>query len=87
MLSLPDKYCYDSLYTMTKSGAQQYPDKNKFIIEGTYKSSSGSEIPLNAINVPQGSVKVTAGGIPLTENVDFTVDYTLGRVKIINETI
>jgi cell surface protein SprA len=32
-------------------------------------------------------VRVTAGGIPLTENVDYTVDYTLGRVKIINEGI
>ncbi|MCX6271252.1 MAG: cell surface protein SprA [Bacteroidetes bacterium] len=84
---LADKYCYDSLYTMTKNGAQQYPDKNKFTIEGRYKSASGSEIPLNAMNVPQGSVKVTAGGIPLTENVDYTVDYTLGRVKIINEGI
>ncbi|MHC1708400.1 MAG: cell surface protein SprA [Bacteroidales bacterium] len=84
---LADKYCYDSLYTMTKNGAQQYPDKNKFLIQGLYKSASGSEIPLNAMNVPQGSVKVTAGGIPLTENVDYTVDYTLGRVKIINEGI
>ena len=84
---LANKYCYDSLYTMTKSGAQQYPDKNKFIIEGKYKSASGSEIALNAINVPQGSVKVTAGGIPLTENVQYTVDYTLGRVKIIDEGI
>ncbi|MEI6574912.1 MAG: cell surface protein SprA [Bacteroidota bacterium] len=83
--TLADKYCYDSLYTLTKNGAQQYPDKNKFVIEGFYKSSSGSEIPLNAMNVPQGSVKVTAGGIPLAENVDFTVDYTLGRVRIINE--
>jgi len=84
---LADKYCYDSLYTMTKNGAQQYPDKNKFLIEGRYKSTSGSEISLNAMNVPQGSVKVTAGGIPLSENVDYTVDYTLGRVKIINEGI
>lgn len=84
---LADKYCYDSLYTLTKSGAQQYPDKNRYILEGQYKSSSGSEISLNALNVPQGSVRVTAGGIPLTENVDYTVDYTLGRVKIINEGI
>lgn len=84
---LADKYCYDSLYSMTKSGAQQYPDKNKFSIEGLYKASSGSEISLNALNVPAGSVKVTAGGVPLTENVDFTVDYTLGRVRIINEGI
>ncbi|HQI44910.1 MAG TPA: cell surface protein SprA [Bacteroidales bacterium] len=85
--TIADKYCYDSLYTMTKTGAQQYPDKNKFSIIGTYKSSSSSEISLNAMNVPQGSVKVTAGGIQLTENVDYTVDYTLGRVKVINEGI
>jgi cell surface protein SprA len=40
---------------------------------------------LNAMNVPQGSVVVTAGGRQLTENVDYTVDYTLGRVTIINQ--
>ncbi len=82
-----DKYCYDSLYTMTKTGAQQYPDRNKYLMEGQYKSESGSEISLNALNVPQGSVKVTAGGVLLVENSDYTVDYTLGRVKIINEGI
>jgi len=82
-----NKYCFDSLYTMTKTGAQQYPDKNKYLMEGQYKSESGSEISLNAMNVPQGSVKVTAGGVQLAENVDYTVDYTLGRVKIINEGI
>lgn len=84
---LASKYAFDSLYTMTKTGARQFPSKNKFMLEGFYKSSSGSEISLNALNVPQGSVKVTAGGIPLTENVDYTVDYTLGRVRIINEGI
>ncbi len=83
--SLADKYCYDSLYSMTKTGAQQYPEKNKYIMEGQYKSESGSEISLNAMNVPQGSVKVTAGGALLEEGRDYTVDYTLGRVKIINE--
>ncbi len=85
--SVADRYCYDSLYSMTKTGAQQFPDKNKFALLGFYKSASGAEISLGAMNVPQGSVKVTAGGIPLTENVDYTVDYTLGRVKIINEGI
>ncbi len=80
---LGNKYAYDSLYTMTKVGAQQYPNKNKFIIEGMYKSSSGSEISLNALNVPRGSVQVSAGGVPLTENVDYTVDYTLGRYVLL----
>jgi len=86
-LELADKYCFDSLYTMTKSNARQYPDKNKFVLDGFYKSSAGAEISLNALNVPAGSVKVTAGGIQLTENQDYTVDYTLGRVRIINEGI
>jgi len=81
------KYSFDSLYTTTKHVARQYPEKNRFAMEGRYKSSSGSEISLMAMNVPQGSVKVTAGGVPLRENVDYTVDYTLGRVKIINEGI
>jgi cell surface protein SprA len=84
---LAGHYAYDSLYSLTKNGAQQYPNKNKFIIEGSYKSASGSDISLNAMNVPKGSVKVTAGGIALVENQDYTVDYTLGRVKIINEGI
>lgn len=84
---LADKYAFDSLYSTTKVMAQQYTDKNKFRLEGRYTSSSGSEINLNALNVQQGSVRVTAGGIPLTENVDYTVDYTLGRVTILNEAL
>jgi len=85
--ALANKYCFDSLYTMTKSNARQYPDKNKFQLDGFYKSTAGSEISLNALNVPQGSVKVTAGGVLLQENVHYTVDYTLGRVRIINDGI
>ena len=84
---LANKYAYDSLYTMTKTSAEQYSEKNKFNIKGMYSSSSGSEISLNAMNVAQGSVHVSAGGAQLVENVDYTVDYTLGRVTIINEGI
>lgn len=85
--TIANKYCYDSLYTMTKTQARQYPEKNKFLLEGYYKASGGGEISLNAINVPEGSVVVKAGGRVLVENVDYIVDYTLGRVKIINEGI
>jgi cell surface protein SprA len=84
---LGDKYSYEELYRLSKTQAQQYPKKNKFLIEGMYKSSSGSEVSLNALNIPEGSVKVSAGGIQLVENQDYTVDYTLGRVRIINESI
>ena len=84
---LANKYAYDSLYTMTKTSAEQFSEKNKFSLQGYYSSQSGSEISLNVMNVAQGSVTVTAGGRTLIENVDYTVDYTLGRVSIINEGI
>lgn len=83
---LADKYCFDSLYTLTRTLAQQYADKNKFYIEGYYTSAVSGEISLG-YSVSQGSVTVTAGGMPLIENVDYTVDYTMGTVRIINESI
>lgn len=85
--ALAEKYAFDSLYRTTKVMAKQYAEKNKFRMEGSYTSSSGAEINLNALNVEPGSVTVTAGGMPLVENVDYTVDYTLGRVTILNEAL
>ncbi|MDA3822450.1 MAG: cell surface protein SprA, partial [Bacteroidales bacterium] len=82
-----EKYVFQELYDSTKTKAQQIAEKNKFLLMGTYSSSSSSEIMLNAMNVPEGSVKVTAGGRELIEGQDYTVDYTLGRVTIINQGI
>ena len=83
--AIADKYVFDELYDSTKTVASQIAEKNKFSLAGTFKSSSSSEIMLNAMNIPQGSVVVTAGGRQLTENVDYTVDYNYGRVTIINQ--
>jgi cell surface protein SprA len=80
-----NKYVFEELYDSTQTKARQLSKKNKFFIAGEYQSSSSSEIQLNAMNVPQGSVKVSSGGISLIEGQDYTVDYTLGRVKILNE--
>ncbi len=85
--TLGEKYAFDSLYVTTQTLAQQDVAKNRFVIKGQYSSSSSSDISLNSLNIPQGSVVVTAGGATLTENVDYTVDYNLGRVKIINDGI
>lgn len=82
--ALVEKYIYQELYDSTLTKARQLTSKNKFVMSGEYQSSSSSEIMLNALNIPQGSVVVTAGGARLTENVDYQVDYILGRVKIIN---
>ena len=84
---LVEKYVFQALYDSTKTTAQEEAEKNKFYLKGEYKASSGSEIRLNAMNVPRGSVKVTAGGRELVENVDYTVDYMMGIVRITNEDI
>lgn len=83
-----EKYVYRSLYKTTKTQAEQDDsDKNKFELLGTYKSSGEEGIPIGSFNVPRGSVTVTSGGRELQEGVDYTVDYELGRVKIINEAL
>ncbi len=82
---LIDKYVFQELYDSTLTIASQTAELNKFRLSGSYKSSSSSEISLNAFNLPQGSVVVTAGGIKLTENIDYSVDYTSGRITILNQ--
>ena len=82
---LGDYYCYDALYDSTKWLAQQDVKHNKFFLQGSYKSSNGAELFLGTTNLQRGSVRVTANGRPLSEGMDYEVDYALGRVKIINE--
>jgi len=79
-----DRVSFYELYDSTKTAAQQIPSKNRFMLKGEYQSSVSSSIPLNAMNVPQGAVSVTAGGMRLTEGVDYTVDYASGLVRILN---
>ena len=87
MGSLADKYCFDQLYDSTKTVAKQNAEKDKFIMTGQYKGTSANVISLGAYNVPQGSVKVVAGGVELQEGSDYSVDYSLGEVTILNQSI
>lgn len=81
------KYVYRTMYTETKAGALDDADLNKFQLKGRYKSQGGDGIPLGAFNVPRGSVRVTAGGRVLQEGIDYTVNYQLGRVEILDEAL
>ena len=86
--TIKDKYVYYALYDTIKAIAQQnFAQLNRFIMRGTAKSTSNSDIYLNAFNIPVGSVTVMAGGQILTEGVDYSIDYNLGRVSIINQAI
>jgi cell surface protein SprA len=85
---LVKRYVYQPLYDSTRTIAQQYfPNLNRYLIKGTYTSTGGSEYQLNAVNIPQGSVIVTAGSLKLQEGTDFTVDYNAGRIRILNQAL
>lgn len=81
------KYLFTDLYTQQKQVAATSNMALRYTMEGRYKGSQEQGISLGAINVPQGSVKVTANGVQLIEGQDYTVDYMLGSVTIINEAI
>ena len=83
--NLIESIVFQPLYDSTKTAAQQIPSLNRFSIKGEFQSQTSSEIALQAMNIPEGSVTVTAGGVRLIENQDYTVDYQLGRVRIIND--
>jgi cell surface protein SprA len=83
-----EKYVYDLMYKSTKIEALNDAQRNKFQIKGRFRSSGGGDgIPIGAFNVPRGSVRVTAGGRVLVEGIDYTVNYQLGRVQILDEAL
>jgi cell surface protein SprA len=85
--AVANRFVYQELYDSTLTVARQAAEKNKFRMSGEYRGSSDAEINLNAMNIPRGSVKVTAAGVTLTEGADYTVDYLSGTVRIINRSI
>ncbi len=84
---LIDKYVFQELYDSTRTVARQLAEKDKYRLVGEYRASSANEIRLGAMNVPRGSVRVTAGGRTLTEGSDYSVDYTMGVVTILNQSL
>ena len=82
------KFVYNEIYDLSKTGAEENIEKNKFQIKGSYKTSGEvGGIAIGQFNVPRGSVKVTAGGRLLQEGTDYTVNYQAGRVQILDETL
>ena len=84
---LSEKYVFDELYSQTQDEAQKILSKNKFFIVGTVSSGSGSEINLPGLDISENSVVVMAGNIRLVEGTDYTVNYNLGSVRILNPSI
>lgn len=82
-----NKYVFRTLYKSTQAAALQESEKNKFQLRGRFKSSGGDGISIGAFNVPQGSVVVKSGGRILVEGVDYTVNYQLGKVQLLDPSL
>ena len=85
--ALIDKYVFDDLYRTTKADAELVTRHNKYYLLGSLSGGGSSEISLPGIKIAEGSVTVNAGGTPLTEGIDYQVNYYLGRVTITNDSI
>ncbi|WP_010520358.1 cell surface protein SprA [Aquimarina agarivorans] len=82
------EYVFDQLYSNIKIAArEEQADKNKFQLKGRYKTSGQDCISIGAFNVPRGSVTVTAGGRVLQEGIDFSVNYQIGCVEILDQAL
>lgn len=86
---LAKRYVYQALYDSTQTTAKQlFPQLNRYTISGTFSSAGGgSTYQLNAVDIPQGSVIVSAGGLTLKEGTDYTIDYSTGRLTILNQAV
>lgn len=81
---LIDKYVFKELYDQPLANARYITAKNKFFLKGRFQSGSSQEIQLQGLNIAQGSVRVMSGSTQLVEGQDYSVNYELGRVRIIN---
>ena len=84
--NLANQYIFQELYDTTVTAAREVSEKNRYIIRGSYKSGGaggpGGGVNLRSFNLPQGGVRVIAGGQELVEGVDYTVDYNTGSVTV-----
>ncbi|MBN8585778.1 MAG: cell surface protein SprA [Ignavibacteria bacterium] len=72
----------DTIYTSSKTTAQSV-GYLKFTLKGTAKGDASSRYSLG-FNLVEGSVKVFNGSVELAQGIDYSIDYALGELVIIN---
>ncbi len=78
----PEVYTQSPAFWQSSSGYST-PKNNEMSINVRYSGGTSTVINLNAFNIVEGSVRVTAGGRQLTEGVDYRVDINSGTVTLL----
>jgi cell surface protein SprA len=82
---LREELVFRDLYTKKRTVARRNTRQDVYAIQGSYRGNVQEFYDLRAFaGLIEGSVRVTAGGVPLQEGSDFRVDYQGGTVTIIN---
>ncbi|MBN8705686.1 MAG: cell surface protein SprA [Bacteroidetes bacterium] len=76
---------FKELYDTNYQAAKTLKLKDKYSFTGKVKGSISASYNLG-FNIVEGSVKVLNNNIPLVPNVDYEVDYQVGRILIKNQT-
>ncbi len=80
-----ERLVFADLYRKKRVNARRNTQLDVYRIEGSFKESVPSSYDLGAFSgVVEGAVRVTSGGVALTEGTDYIVDYNAGTVNIIN---
>ncbi len=81
-------FYFPELYVNGQDFFQRNLTKNsKISINVKYAGGTSSQLQLNAFNIVEGSVRVTAGGKQLQEGVDYRVDINGGTVTLLRPDI
>lgn len=81
-VQFPDTLWFSDIYDTTVAGATT-SIQNIYYLNVTASGAQSSRFELG-FNIVEGSVQVLFNGVPMTPNVDYTVDYIVGEVVIRN---
>ncbi|HEY3934229.1 MAG TPA: cell surface protein SprA [Gemmatimonadales bacterium] len=78
----------DSLYATPEYLLLSQGPPSKFQLHLQYNAAggAGNTISLDAVQITEGSERLTVNGQPLVRDVDYTIDYATGRVSFLNPT-
>ncbi|MEX0680896.1 MAG: cell surface protein SprA [Balneolales bacterium] len=79
-----DNYAFTDLYNNTQEYARQRSGNNLYLLKGTSTGVSQDSYNLGYALV-EGSVRVMANGVELSEGIDYDVDYSIGNITITND--
>lgn len=79
-----DRLSFTELYEEKQVNAAQISKNNFYLIDGASKGSVSDSYSLG-FSLVEGSVNVYANGRELQEGTDYTVDYSIGNITILNQ--